>query len=310
MLLARSALLLTSFALLSSLVPPSLSVQGSIGRPAEETAPHDTRIANCRVTLPSDGVFEPPPTVSLGPSRTPDRFFFGAEGLWTVLPADGIWRGPVPAKPGDFVYENKFVWFRSHAPFLQRDGPISLRGKRLDGPASSFVATHQSISYPGENGIAMIVMGISVPVFGCWEFTGHYKDQDVTFTIWVTSYTEEEKSLHALTLALRSPTPKDAPVRRVHLDPEVQAKSLVYRVLPEIPPAAQAANASGTVVLHAVIGTDGRTHELSYVSGPQVLAQAAIDAAKWWQYVVNDVSLDPFEAQEVDTTISVLFPPP
>ena len=117
---------------------------------------------------------------------------------------------------------------------------------------------------------------ISVPVFGCWQITGHYKDQDVTFTIWVTSYTEQETSLHALALAFRSPPARKAVVQRVHIDSEVQAKSLVYRVLPEIPPT----------------------------------AQAAIEAVRRWRYRINVVSLEPFEAQEVDTTISVLFPPP
>ena len=34
------------------------------------------------------------------------------------------------------------------------------------------------------------------------------------------------------------------------------------------------------VVLHAVIGTDGKTHEVSYVSGPKLLAQAAIEAVR------------------------------
>jgi hypothetical protein len=58
-----------------------------------------------------------------------------------------------------------------------------------------------------------------------------------------------------------------------------------------------------------VIGT-GRAHELSYVSGPPILAQAAIEAVRWWQYRINVVSLDPFEPQEVDTTISILFSPP
>jgi Gram-negative bacterial TonB protein C-terminal len=311
MLLSRSAVLLTFVALLSSQVPPILCAQGSIEQSAEETTLHDTRPANCRVTLPSDGVFEAPSTVSVRPSRTPDRFFFGSEGLWTVLPADGTLRGSGPEKPGDFAYHDKFFWFRTHAPFLEQDGPISLRGKRLDGPAPSFIETYDGISTnPGQDGNAMIVMGMDVPVFGCWEFTGHYKDQDVTFTIWVTSYTEQEKSLYALALALRSSPARKEIVRRVHLDPEVQAKKLVYRVLPETPPAARATNASGTVVLHAVIGTDGRAHELSYVSGPPILAQAAIEAVRWWQYWINVVSLEPFEAQEVDTAISVLFSPP
>ena len=81
-------------------------------------------------------------------------------------------------------------------------------------------------------------------------------------------------------------------------------------MIPEIPPAARAANTYGTVVLHAVIGTDGRAHELSYVSGPRLLVQTAIEAVKWWQYRIADVSLEPYEAEEVDTTIPVLFAPP
>jgi hypothetical protein len=308
MLLSRSAVLLTFVALLSSQVPLSLPAQASIERSAEETAPPDIPAANCRVTLPADGVFEPPSSVSLGPLRTPDRFFFGTEGLWTVLPADGTWRGQATSKRGDFVYDDKFQWFRTRA-FTPQDGPLTISGKRLDGSAPSFIETFDAYSFPPKHGYAMTMATISIPAFGCWHITGHYKDQDVTFTIWVTSYTEQEKSLHSFALALRSP-PARKVARRVHIDPEVQAKSLVYRVLPEIPPAAQAANASGAVVLHALIGTDGKTHELSYVSGPPLLVQAAIDAVKWWQYRINVASLEPFEAQEVDTTISVLFAPP
>jgi len=312
MLLSRTAILLTLVALLFSHVPPNHSAQGGAAQSAgeRERADHDNLPANCRVTLPADGVFEPPSTALVGPSRTPDRFSFGTESLWTFLPADGTLRGSGPEKPGDFAYHGKFFWFRTHGAFLE-DGPVSLKGRRLDGPAPPFIATHKSTSYPGKDGYpAMIVMGMDVPIFGCWEFTGHYKDQDVTFTIWVTSLTQEEKSLHVLALALRSPPERKAIVKRVHIDPEVQAESLVYRVLPEIPPAVQAANASAVVVLHAVIGTDGRAHELSYVSGPPVLARAAVEAVRWWQYRINVVSLEPFEAQEVDTTISVLFPPP
>src|ERR1700758_538358 len=149
-----------------------VSAQTRSAPSAEEIAAPDGRPANCRVTLPADGLFEPPSTGSLGPSRTPDHFFFGTEGLWTVLPADGTLRGSGPEGPGDFAYSGKFVWLRTHAPFLEEYGPVSLKGKRLDGPAPSFIATHNSTAGPGEDGNAMIIMGMEVPVFGCWEFTG------------------------------------------------------------------------------------------------------------------------------------------
>ena len=307
MLLSRITVLLTFVALLSSQVPSNPSAQTSIDQSAEETVQRDALPANCRVTLPSDGVFEPPsPVFGWSSSRTPDQFLYGTAALWTVLPADGTLRGWGPEKPGDFAYHGKIGWYRYHAPFLE-DGPVSFKGKRLDGPAPTFIEAYDSTAYPGKDGSpAMIVMGMDVPVFGCWEFTGHYKDQDVTFTLWVT-YSEETASAHALALALRVPPAKKRAVQRVHIDPEVQARELGYRVLPEIPPAAQATY--GTVVLHAVIGTDGKTHELSYVSGPKLLAQAAIEAVRWWQYRINVVGPGPYEAQEVDTTISVLFSP-
>jgi hypothetical protein len=61
------------------------------------------------------------------------------------------------------------------------------------------------------------------------------------------------------------------------------------------------ANFSGTVVLHAVIGIDGRPHDLQYVSGPTFPAQAAINTVTWWQYRVNNENVG------VDTTIPVVF---
>jgi len=95
--------------------------------------------------------------------------------------------------------------------------------------------------------------------------------------------------------------PATAP-RRVRVNSEVEAESLVYLVTPELPHEAQVANVSGTVVLHGVIGIDGRLHDLRYVSGPPLLAQAAIDTVTWWQYRVNG------ENVEVETTIPVVFP--
>jgi hypothetical protein len=308
MLLSRSAtvVLLTFVALLSSQTPSSPSAQWSIEQSAEGMALQDTRPANCRVTLPSDGIYEPPPPVGL--SKAPDQFYFGTEGLWTVLPADGTWRGSFRSKPGDFVYDNKFPWFRTRVAFSEKDGPLTVRGKRLDGPAPSFIETLYAVALPGKDGNAMIMGGISIPVFGCWEVTGHYKDQELTFTIWVTLLSGQEPSSRASSPETSSvPPARTAVARRVHVDPEVQAKSLVYRVLPEIPQTPQAANTSGTVVLHAIIGTDGRAHELSYVSGPRLLVQAAMDAVVWWQYRVDVVSLEPYEPEEVDTTIAVSF---
>jgi len=150
----------------------------------------------------------------------------------------------------------------------------------------------------------MIMGGIEIPVFGCWEIRGHYKDQELSFIVWVTPLPEQKSSSGGSSPEiLQERSASYTEPRRVHVDGEVQARSLVYRVTPEIPHEAQVANASGTVVLHAVITRDGRARELQYVSGPPIPAQAAIDAVTWWQYTVTG------EPAEVDTTIQVVFPP-
>jgi hypothetical protein len=30
-----------------------------------------------------------------------------------------------------------------------------------------------------------MVVGINLPALGCWEITGHYEDDELTFVIWV-----------------------------------------------------------------------------------------------------------------------------
>lgn len=303
MFLSRSAIvvLLTCLA-----IPPyNLSAQTNAEQSVEKTDPRDTRPANCRVTLPADGVFEPSPSISLGPSRTAEQFFFGTAALWTVLPADGTWRGHASSKPGDFVYDNKFQWFGTRA-FSPQDGQLTIAGKRIDGSAPSFLETFDvdAYSFPPKNGYTMVMTMISIPAFGCWQITGHHKNQDVTFTVWVTSTAERE----ILYSPSSEPIPPPPVPLRIHVDPDAQAKELVYRVLPEVPHAAKATD-SGTVVLHAIIGTDGRAHELTYISGPEVLAQAAMNAVLWSQYRVATATDDPYEPEEVDTTIAVSFPP-
>lgn len=265
----------------------------------------DTRPANCRVTLPADGVYEPPWPVWDRPPRTADDFFFGTDELWTVLPADGTWHGKVPSKAGDFAYDNKFAWYRSGAAFSPSEGTLIVSGKRLDGPALSFIETYEGIGSAGGTTPAGLVGGMSIPVGGCWEITGSYQKHELRFTVWVT--TEPEATLSDLSASIL-PTEQQTPVApRVHIDGETVARALAYRVLPEVPPSARAMG--DTVVLHAVIGTDGRAHELSYVSGPPLLARPAMDAVVWWQYRLPVDNVWPYDPKEVDTTIAVSFSP-
>ncbi|MGC1290474.1 MAG: energy transducer TonB, partial [Candidatus Acidiferrales bacterium] len=226
------------------------------------------------------------------------QFWFGSEKLWTILPIDGTWRGPNdPASI--YAYSMKIPWFRIHPAFSSKE-PLIVTGKRLDGPAPSFSEEMWGNSFPRDEDNAMIMGGISVPTYGCWEITAQYNDQELIYTAWVVRGAQEERPF-----AISSTAQQSAP-RRIRVDAATEAKLLVYRTIPEIPPAAEAAGISGTVVLRALIsGTDGRPRDLRYASGPHVLASTAIDTVKWWRYRIELFDVD----TDIETTIDVVFSP-
>lgn len=84
------------------------------------------------------------------------------------------------------------------------------------------------------------------------------------------------------------------------------AGQLISKVDPVYPPIARAAHVGGTVLLHAIIGKDGRMQQLSLISGPPMLVGSAIDAVRQWVYQPFLLNGDPVE---VDTTITVNFTP-
>ena len=67
---------------------------------------------------------------------------------------------------------------------------------------------------------------------------------------------------------------------------------------------ARRAGIQGDVVLHAIIGTDGRILELRVVSGSPLLVRAAVDAVQQWRYQPTLLDGEPVE---VETTITVTF---
>jgi hypothetical protein len=286
--------------------------QESAATPAQ-SAKGDQPPASCHITLP-DGKFAPKLSKSgHGELSSPGARYggwfggdvwYGTEKLWTVLPRDGVWRGSGPAGPHDFAYDNKLPWGRTNPPFRRRDDPLTVTGKRLDGPAPVFTETEESSGFGPDYSGEGIMGGIEIPVFGCWQITGHYKDADLTFTVWVAPAAEETADPALPETQKQASSPEAAPLR-VFVDSQAQANALVYRVAPELPPNVDTANVRGTVLLHAIIDTRGRPQELEYVSGPPQLVQSAMDAVRWWQYRVEMVGE---QAVEVETTIKVDFP--
>lgn len=91
---------------------------------------------------------------------------------------------------------------------------------------------------------------------------------------------------------------------RIRAGANVQAAKLIHQVQPQYPYEAKAAHIQGKVVIHAIIGKDGRIREEELVQGVCVLAKSAMTAVKDWRYQPTLLEGNPVE---VDTDITVIF---
>jgi TonB family protein len=98
---------------------------------------------------------------------------------------------------------------------------------------------------------------------------------------------------------------KEGQAQRVTVSSEIEKAMLIKSVRPIYPQDAKEAWISGKVTLHALIGTDGRLHDLSVIDGPSPsLISAAMLAVSQWEYKPYLLNGKPVE---VDTTIDMFF---
>lgn len=137
---------------------------------------------SCR-TVPPAEAFTP-----LGPYELDGEngFWLGSEKLWTALPKSGVVWGWAPRPPGHehdltaktFWGSVDFNWKTEYPPELK------VTGKRLDGDAPPMIATRATNAFPGP--AAAMLVGVIVPTPGCWEITGEYKGEKLSYVVWVT----------------------------------------------------------------------------------------------------------------------------
>lgn len=112
----------------------------------------------------------------------------------------------------------------------------------------------------------------------------------------------------ALSSTRAAPVPMKAfdptPIKRIRVASRVVEANLIHDVAPQYPPEAGRARIEGTVVLLAVIGTDGCVKDVRVENGLPILAQAAIDAVKQWRYKPYMINGEPVE---VDSRITINF---
>jgi TonB family protein len=80
----------------------------------------------------------------------------------------------------------------------------------------------------------------------------------------------------------------------------------IKRQQPEYPAVAKAAGAQGTVEVQVTVDENGQVTDATAVNGHPLLRQAAIDAAKQWQFKTTEVSGKPSKVQGTITFNFVL----
>lgn len=96
----------------------------------------------------------------------------------------------------------------------------------------------------------------------------------------------------------------DATPARVEVPTDVMQRLLVHQVQPVYPEEARKENLQGVIALQIVVAPDGSVVSTRALNGPDVLAQAAMDALRWWKFQPYQVNGKPVT---VETTMAVEF---
>jgi hypothetical protein len=162
--------------LLCLLLLAQASLSQQIGAPATNGVP-----SSCPVTKPyQTSLFVPPSPYEANAGA--GSFWFGTDRLWTVLPADGTWTLG-HHKPSNPTFRQKLFWWRQGYDWRTEPLPkLTITGRRLDAQAAPLKADRANnvSSQP-----AAMVVGINFPTLGCWEVTGRYGDDTLTFVVWI-----------------------------------------------------------------------------------------------------------------------------
>jgi hypothetical protein len=138
----------------------------------------------CSVTKPASQPFVPPPPYPAKPHR--GGFWFGTDRLWTALPVSGTWSGLPHYTADDPTFRQKlFFWRQGYDTHTKPRPNLTVSGRRIDSPAGPLQTDGKGNGSWTEDD-QFIVTGINFPTTGCWEITGRYENDELTFVVWVS----------------------------------------------------------------------------------------------------------------------------
>ena len=154
----------------------------------------ETVPASCSLTHRPSREFIPP--VDYHPVRLPEgSFYIGSEKLWTAIREPMVWQWIPHGQGHELDLTAKVFWYRVGYSWRREPIPkLRVTGRRLYGPAPALV-TPQG---PATNAImdserGAMLTGVYVPTPGCWEITGDYEGDKLSFVVWVEQSNQPEQ---------------------------------------------------------------------------------------------------------------------
>lgn len=133
---------------------------------------------SCPTTVPPDPPFTPP--LPYQQKLIDGEFWYGTEKLWTGLHVSGLWGG----LRNDKGYREKVFWFRQGYVYRIEPKPaLTVTGRRLDGESAVFTVSRATNAY--FSGQSAMLTAFEIPTAGCWELTGEYHGDTLSFVVWV-----------------------------------------------------------------------------------------------------------------------------
>lgn len=184
----RSRAGVTSLLVAAGLVTAvAIAALGGAGRPTPSplavgpsVGPSPTVPNSCLVTLRLDDagpLASQTASMSLPGSLVP----YGLPGLWTTIPRSGSWPTSTSTSGGRFI---RTFWYSSLWSMTDEPSPsISVSAGRFGG-GQSVTGSAAVSARSRELGNSMIV-SFDLPSGGCWEITGTYRGQSLSYVVWI-----------------------------------------------------------------------------------------------------------------------------
>jgi hypothetical protein len=100
-----------------------------------------------------------------------------------MLPKDGVWAGLPEGKDGS--RPQKIFWWREGYKWKEEPQPeLTLTARLLEGKSQPLAGERATNGFHQDLG-SFILSGADFPSAGCWEITGTYAGESLSFVVWI-----------------------------------------------------------------------------------------------------------------------------